>query len=230
MNWFTKTLSSTLGHKILMSLTGLFLISFLIVHLTGNLMLFKPDGGATFNAYAHFMSTNSIVRVAEIILVLGFMLHIYTAWQLTRHNQQTRPQNYAYSRPNANSSWASRNMGIAGSIVLIFLVIHLYNFWFQYKFQANIPLVPGTDYKDMYWLVQKVFIEEWWFAILYIVAMVFLGFHLAHGFESAFQTLGLHHKKYTPLIKNFGVFFAIVVPAGFAAMPIYLLGRYLIIN
>ncbi|EDN66128.1 Succinate dehydrogenase, cytochrome b558 subunit [Beggiatoa sp. PS] len=194
-----------------------------MVHLTGNLMLFKNDGGAAFNAYAHFMSTAEIIRVAEIILVLGFLLHIFTAWLLTRQNQQTRPQHYAYSRPEANSTWTSRNMGIAGSIVLIFLVIHLYNFWFQYKFQADIPLAPGTDYKDMYWLVQKVFLEEWWFSMLYIVAMVFLGFHLAHGFESAFQTLGLHHKKYTPFIKKLGVLFAIAVPAGFVSMPIYFL-------
>ena len=223
MNWLIKTLTSSVGQKILMSLTGFFLISFLMVHLTGNLMLFKNDGGAAFNAYAHFMSTAEIIRVAEIILVLGFLLHIFTAWLLTRQNQQTRPQHYAYSRPETNSTWASRNMGIAGSIVLIFLVIHLYNFWFQYKFQADIPLAPGTDYKDMYWLVQKVFLEEWWFSMLYIVAMVFLGFHLAHGFESAFQTLGLHHKKYTPFIKKLGVLFAIAVPAGFISMPIYFL-------
>jgi succinate dehydrogenase / fumarate reductase, cytochrome b subunit len=222
-NWLIKTLTSSVGQKLLMSLTGFFLISFLMVHLTGNLMLFKDDGGAAFNAYAHFMSTAGIIRVAEIILVLGFLLHIFTAWLLTRHNQQTRPQHYAYSRPQDNCAWASRNMGIVGSIILIFLVIHLYNFWFQYKFQADIPLAPGTNYKDMYWLVQKVFLEEWWFSILYIVAMVFLGLHLAHGFESAFQTLGLNHKKYTPFIKKLGILFAIAVPAGFASMPIYFL-------
>jgi succinate dehydrogenase / fumarate reductase cytochrome b subunit len=220
MNWLTKTLTSSLGQKIIMSLTGLFLISFLMVHLTGNLLLFKEDGGAAFNAYAHFMSTALIIRATEIILVLGFALHIYIAWQLTRHNQQTRPQNYAYNRPDANSSWFSRNMGVAGSIILIFLVIHLYNFWFQYKFHTEIPLAAGTNYKDMYWLVHVVFIQEWWFSILYLIAMVFLGFHLVHGFESAFQTLGIRHKKYTPFIQKLGLLFAIVVPIGFATMPI----------
>ena len=228
MNWFIKTLHSTLGQKILMSLTGLFLISFLIVHLIGNLMLFKFDNGAAFNAYTHFMSNAGIIRVVELLLVLGFVLHIYTAWKLTRHNQQTRPQGYAYSRPDANSSWASRNMGFAGSMVLIFLVIHLYNFWFQYKFQPDIPLAPGTDYKNMYLVVQTMFIQEWWFTILYIIAMIFLGFHLAHGFESAFQTLGIHHKKYTPFIKKLGILFAIIVPAAFAIIPLYILGRYFI--
>ncbi|OQY43947.1 MAG: succinate dehydrogenase [Candidatus Parabeggiatoa sp. nov. 2] len=223
MNWLTKTLTSTVGQKVLMSMTGLFLISFLVVHLTGNLMLFKDDNGVAFNAYAHFMSTAGIIRVAELILVLGFVLHIYTAWRLTRHNRQTRPQDYIYSRPDINSSWFSRNMGITGSVVLIFLLTHLHHFWFKYKFQADIPLAAGTDYKDMYWLAQTFFQQEWWFSILYIVAMVFLGFHLAHAFESAFQTLGIHHKKYTPFLKKLGVLFAIIVPAGFATMPIYFL-------
>ncbi len=221
MNWLTKTLTSSIGQKVLMSITGLFLISFLIVHLTGNLMLFKNDNGAAFNAYAHFMSTAGIIRVAEIVLVLGFLLHIYTAWKLTQHNRQTRPQNYTYSRPDANSSWFSRYAGITGSMIFIFLAIHLHNFWFRYKFQTDIPLAVGTDYKDMYWLAQTVFQQEWWFALLYIIAMIFLGFHLIHGFESAFQTLGIHHKKYTPLVQKLGILFAIAVPVGFAAMPIY---------
>jgi succinate dehydrogenase / fumarate reductase cytochrome b subunit len=223
MQWFINTLTSSIGQKVLMSITGFFLISFLIVHITGNLLLFKADGGAAFNAYAHFMSTALILRIAEIVLILGFGLHIYTAWLLTRHNNMSRPQNYIYNHQEANSSWFSRNMGLAGSIVLIFLLVHLHNFWFRYKFQAEIPLVPGSDYKDMYWLVKTVFIQEWWFSIMYVLAMVFLGFHLVHGFESAFQTLGINHKKYTPLLKKIGLLFAIAVPAGFAAMPISLL-------
>jgi len=223
MNWFTNILYSTVGKKILMSITGLFLISFLLVHLIGNFMLFKPDNGAAFNAYAHFMSTASIVRVAEIILVLAFALHIFIAWKLTRHNRQTRSQSYIYTRPDANSSWTSRNMGFVGGVVLVFLVIHLHNFWFRYKFQVDIPLAAGTDYKDMYWLVHKIFTKEWWFSWMYIVVMILFGFHLAHGFESAFQTLGIHHKKYTPLLKTLGLFIAIAIPAGFAAMPIYFL-------
>ncbi|MCK5664126.1 MAG: succinate dehydrogenase cytochrome b subunit, partial [Thiotrichaceae bacterium] len=178
---------------------------------------------AMFNAYAHFMSTAGIIRIAEIILVLGFVLHIYSAWKLTQYNKQTRPQDYICNRADVNSTWFSRNMGLTGSMVLIFLVTHLHNFWYRYKFQAEIPQAAGTDYNDMYWLVQTVFQQEWWFAILYVVAMVFLGFHLAHAFESAFQTLGINHKKYTPLIQILGVLFAIVVPLSFAAMPLYFL-------
>ncbi|MDM8568713.1 succinate dehydrogenase cytochrome b subunit [Thiotrichales bacterium HSG1] len=225
-NWFIKTINSTLGQKMIMSLTGLFLISFLVIHLTGNLMLFKSDDGASFNAYAHFMSTSSFIKLAEIILVLGFGLHIYTSWRLSRYNKQVRPQNYVYSRPDINTSWTARNMGFLGSMLLIFLLIHLYNFWFKYKFQADIPLVNNGDYKDLYLFVKTTFVEEWWISILYIVAMIFLGLHLAHGFESSLQTLGIQHKKYTPMLKRVGLLFAIIVPIGFAIMPFYFLGKW----
>ncbi|MCK5876170.1 MAG: succinate dehydrogenase cytochrome b subunit [Candidatus Marithrix sp.] len=210
----------------IISLTGLFLISFLIVHLTGNLMLFKDDGGASFNAYANFMSTSSFVKLAEIILILGFGLHIYTAWRLTRYNKQVRPQDYAYNRPDVNSPWIARNMGFIGSMILIFLLIHLYNFWFKYKFQADMSLVNNGDYKNLYLFVKTTFIEEWWISILYVVAMVFVGLHLAHGFESSLQTLGIQHKKYTPMLKKMGLIIAIIIPAGFTIMPLYFLGKY----
>lgn len=223
MNWFTNLLSSSLGQKIIMSVTGLFLIAFLVVHLIGNLLLFKADGGATFNAYAHFMSTAFVIRIAEIILVFGFVIHIYTAWRLNRYNQTIRCQDYIYNCPNANSSWSSRHMGLTGSVVLVFLVVHLHNFWFRYHVQTDLPRVVGTEYKSMYLLTKVIFQQEWWFAVWYIVAMVLLGFHLTHGFASAFQTLGLQHKKYTPLIQTIGLLVAIMVPIGFAAMPLYFL-------
>ncbi|MDM8564282.1 succinate dehydrogenase cytochrome b subunit [Candidatus Halobeggiatoa sp. HSG11] len=223
-NWFVKTINSTLGQKMIMSLTGLFLISFLVIHLTGNLMLFKDDGGASFNAYAHFMSTSSFIKLAEIFLVLGFGMHIYTAWRLTRYNKQVRPQAYAYSRPEVNSPWTARYMGFVGSIMLIFLLIHLYHFWFKYKFQIEVPATG--DYKDLYLLVQTTFVKEWWISVLYIVSMVFFGLHLVHGFESSLQTLGIQHKKYTPMLKKVGLLFAIIVPMGFAVMPLYFIGVY----
>jgi len=228
-NWFIKTINSTLGQKMIMSLTGLFLISFLLVHLTGNLMLFKSDNGAAFNAYANFMSTSSFILLAEIILILGFGFHIYTAWRLTRYNKQVRPQAYIY-HSNVNSSWTARNMGFVGSMILIFLLIHLYNFWFKYKFQTDIPLVANGDYKDLYWFVKMTFTKEWWISILYIVAMVFFGLHLAHGFESSLQTLGIQHKKYTPMLKKVGILIAIVIPASFAIMPLYFLWQFFMGN
>ncbi len=218
-----KIITSSVAQKFLMALTGFFLISFLIVHLTGNFLLFKGDDGVAFNAYTHFMSTTGMIRIIELVLLVGFLLHFYIAWRTTRHNQQTRLQNYFYNNPSASSSWASRNMGLIGLGILIFLIIHLHNFWFRYKFQADIPLVQGTNYKDMLWLVQTIFIKEWWFTIIYILAMILLSFHLIHGFESAFQSLGLNHKKYTPFIKKIGVLFAILIPASFAMIPIMVL-------
>ena len=227
-NWFIRTINSTLGQKMIMSLTGLFLISFLVIHLTGNLMLFKEDGGAAFNAYAHFMSTSSIIKLVELFLVLGFGFHVYTAWRLTKYNKQVRPQDYAYNRSDVNSAWIARNMGFVGSMILIFLLIHLYNFWFKYKFMAGMPMIATGDYKDLYLFVKITFIEEWWISIFYIIAMIFLGLHLAHGFESSLQTLGLYHKKYTPMLKKLGLLFAIIIPAGFAIMPLYFLSQFFI--
>lgn len=225
MSWITQTLTSTIGRKIVMAITGLFLISFLFVHLSGNLLMFRGDGGQAFNEYSHYMSTAGIIRVMEIILILGFVIHIYTSAVLTRRNQGARPQAYAYSNPSANSSWFSRNMGLSGTIVLIFLLVHLQNFWYRYKFHDNIPMknYGGVEIKDMYYLVQTVFRQEWWLSVLYIIAMVLLSFHLIHGFQSAFQTMGLRHVKYMPIIEKAGVVIAILIPAAFAAFPIYFL-------
>jgi succinate dehydrogenase / fumarate reductase, cytochrome b subunit len=225
MSWITQTLTSTIGRKLVMALTGLFLVSFLFVHLSGNLLIFRGDGGQAFNIYSQFMSTAGIIRVLEIILVLGVAIHVYTSVVLTRRNQKARPQGYAYSNPSANSSWFSRNMGLSGSIVFIFLVTHIQNFWYRYKFGDNIPTktYDGVEMRDMYWIVQDTFTNQWWLSMLYILAMVLLSFHLIHGFQSGFQSLGIRHKKYTPIIEKVGLAIAVLVPAGFAAFPLYFL-------
>jgi succinate dehydrogenase / fumarate reductase cytochrome b subunit len=157
-------------------------------------------------------------------MILGFAIHIYTSFVLTRRNQKARPQAYAFSKPSANSNWFSRNMGLSGSLVLIFLLLHLRTFWYTYKF-GDVPLVTyeGTQYKDMAYLVKTVFQQEWWLSIFYVIIMVLLSFHLMHGFASAFQTLGIRHKKYTPLIEKLSIGIAILIPAGFAAFPLYFL-------
>ena len=224
MNWFNRAVTSTIGRKLIMSLTGLFLISFLFVHLSGNFLLFKSDGGDAFNLYSDFMSTALIIRVAEIVLVAGFSLHIYTSYVLTKSNKKARPQQYAYTKPSPGVSWFSRNMGLSGTIVLIFLVTHLQNFWYRYKFGSPpMTTIDGEQYKDMYALVATVFQQEWWFAILYVGAMVLLAFHLNHGFQSAFRTMGLNHPKYLPVVEKAGLALAVLVPAGFASFPLYFL-------
>jgi succinate dehydrogenase / fumarate reductase cytochrome b subunit len=221
MSWFTKTFSGTVGRKIVMSVTGLFLCSFLVVHLVGNLQLFNNDGGASFNLYSHFMANNMIIRFMEIILVLGFGFHIYDALVLTRKNKVARPVGYANNHPEQNSTWSSRNMGLLGTVILVFLIIHLWNFFVPARFGGlEGVVIEDVEYDNLYQRVVESF-QVWWYVAIYVISMVALAYHLIHGFQSGFQTLGLDHKKYTPFIQKFGYAFSIIVCLGFAAIPLY---------
>lgn len=221
MSWFTQALSSTIGKKVIMSLTGFFLITFLVVHVTGNMLLFKDDGGEAFNLYAEFMTTNPMVGLASYILYTGILVHVIYSLILTVYNKRARPVGYKMARPNENSSWKSRNMGILGTMLLIFLIIHMRSFWYEMRF-GSLPTknYAGADVADLYTVVAAAF-SEWWYAALYVLAMIALGYHLAHGFWSAFHTVGLNHKKYMPLLKKAALLFSIIVPLLFASMPIY---------
>ncbi|TGE29488.1 succinate dehydrogenase cytochrome b subunit [Hymenobacter metallicola] len=218
MSWISKTFSSSIGRKIIMAITGLFLCSFLVVHLIGNLQLFKDDGGQAFNVYSHFMGTNPLIRTVEWVLVLGFGFHIYESIVLTQRNKTARGGNYVSNHAEQNSPWQSRNMGLLGTIILIFLLVHLYNFFYRARFGELDPDINNND--DLYTLVATSF-KQLWYVILYVAAQIALGYHLIHGFRSAFQTLGLNHRKYTPAIKFVGYAFSVIVSAGFAAMPLY---------
>lgn len=222
MSWVTKTFTSTLGRKLLMALTGLFLILFLIGHVSGNMLLFKDDGGQAFNEYAKFMTTNPAVKILSYLTYISIIAHVVYAIILSAKNKKARPIGYAESKASTNSTWNSRNMGILGTIILIFIVVHLQNFWAEMHW-GGIPVVnyESCEYKDLYSVVYGAF-SNIGLVALYVVAMAFLGFHLNHGFASAFQTLGLNHKKYTPAIKFIGTAFSIIVPALFASMPIYI--------
>ncbi len=221
MNWFLKTLSSSIGRKVLMALTGIFLILFLIVHVAGNLQLFNDDGGRAFNLYSHFMTNNPIIMIIAYVLYICLLLHIIMSAYITWQNYKARPVGYAVNNQSVNSTWSSRNMGFLGSLVFIFLVVHLQNFWYKVHWHM-VPTVTynGTQYEDLYTQVIYAF-QNLWIVILYVIGMVALAYHLVHGFQSSFQTLGLNHRKYTIIIKVVGVLFAIIVPALFAAMPLY---------
>ena len=184
--------SSSLGKKYLMAITGLFLCSFLIIHFLGNIALFTNP--VQFNEYTRFMSSNPIIRVMEIVLVLGFLTHIIDAIILTRANKKAQPVKYAMNKNK--SSWYSRNMGLTGTIILVFLILHLQSFWYEYKFGEVLMTVDsnGNEIKDMFTIVKTAF-SEWWYSAIYILAMILLGSHLNHGFQSAFQSVGLRHKK-----------------------------------
>ena len=221
MNWFTRLLSSTLGRKLFMAFTGLFLILFLVVHLIGNLQLLKTDGGQAFNVYAKFMTSNPVIVTISYINYACILIHVIWAILLTKRNRDARgPERYAVSKNS--SPWTSRNMGILGTLIFIFLIIHLRGFWAQMHW-GGIPTktYDGEEVKDLYAVVDLAYSTVWYVAI-YVISMAILAFHLWHGFASAFQTLGLNHLKYNPLIKFVGQTFAIIVPALFALIPIWM--------
>lgn len=225
--WFGRFITSSIGKKLIMALTGLFLISFLAVHLVGNLQLIMSADGQPFNEYAYFMTTNPVIKFTSYGLYAGILLHAIQGFLLWKKNHDARgPVGYAVkANRTAGASKASFRMGALGTVILIFIVVHMVQFWFQMKFTDNVAMVTyaGADHavKDLYTLVASVYTNIW-FVIFYVVAMIFIAFHLFHGFESAFQTLGLNHKKWTPLIKTVGRAYSIIVPLGFAAIPIFM--------
>ena len=217
---------SSLGRKYLMALSGLFLCTFLIVHCIGNLQLFKDDGGQAFNEYTYFMTHNPLIKIVAYVNYALILLHIINGFILLSANKKARPQAYANVDQSKSSTWSSRNMGILGTLILVFLIVHMRSFWFEMKF-GSIPVImyDGSDiaYKDMYKIVVEAFSQAW-YVVLYVISMIALAFHLFHGFQSAFQTFGINHHRYTPIIKVIGVgVFAIIIPALFAAMPLFFL-------
>ncbi|MFA6596925.1 MAG: succinate dehydrogenase cytochrome b subunit [Ignavibacteriaceae bacterium] len=216
MSWFTDFTNSSLGKKFIMALTGVLLMMFLIVHFIGNMMLYF--GPAVFQTYVETLETvKPAVRVIEILLALIFIFHIYNAIKLWWENKKASPQKYAVNASRENSDIFSRSMAITGSVIFIFLAIHLSTFWATFNFGTH----PETEY-PFYTIVSDWFRDPV-YSIFYFIAMGFLGFHLNHAFQSAFQTFGLNHKKYTPLIKKLGTAFALVMALGFASIPIYFL-------
>jgi succinate dehydrogenase / fumarate reductase, cytochrome b subunit len=202
-----------------MALTGLFLILFLVVHLIGNLQLLKSDEGQAFNLYSKFMTSNPLIITISVLNFTFIAIHIIWSAILTRRNRAARgPVGYVVNRNS--STLTSRNMGILGTLVLIFLVIHLKGFWYQTHF-GNIPLVDyeGAKAKNLFAVVNEAY-SQIWFVVVYVVSMAIVGFHLYHGFGSAFQTLGLNHVKYNPMIRFVGVAFSVIVPLLFALIPI----------
>jgi len=198
----------------MMGLSGLFLCSFLVVHLFINLFLFKQDGGATFDVYGEFMATYPLIRPLEWILFGGFLLHAFVGIWLWITNRQARPERYAVNRASENSTLASRIGFITGAFVLVFLVVHINTFFVKSRF--------FPDGRTMYEIVVQAF-QSPVYVGFYVVALVFLAYHLRHGFQSAFQTLGIRFEKYQPLIDAVGVVFWLLIPLAFAALPLYFL-------
>jgi succinate dehydrogenase / fumarate reductase cytochrome b subunit len=211
-------LKTSIGKKVIMGLTGLFLITFLVVHCFINALIFFNDGGLMFNIGAAFMAHNWIIRAGEIVLFFGLIVHIVQSLILTLENKKARPIGYAKIDGPANSSWYSRSMGLLGTLLLIFLIIHLIHFWVKSRF-TGLPGEDANGNENLYAVMQTTF-SMLWVVVLYTLSMISLAYHLLHGFQSSFQTLGLNHKLYTPIIKKTGIAFSIIIPFIFALMPI----------
>jgi succinate dehydrogenase / fumarate reductase, cytochrome b subunit len=218
MNWFFKTFTYSIGKKLIMGATGLFFVLFLIEHVAANFLLFNDDGGVEYNLYSHTLTHNVIIgpimKLIEIVLFASFIIHIIDGTTLWIQNRRARGQGYVMQRKSQSSQWTSRNMMLTGAIIFIFLVIHLSTFFYPYRFTDSVP--------NLYDRVKEEFSSPL-FTGFYVFAMVFLAFHLQHGFSSAFQTLGMRNPKYFPFLKKLGLVLSILICAGFAAQPLYFL-------
>lgn len=241
--------------KYWMAFTGLFLCLFMLGHLLGNLQLLGSgyEGQLQFNEYAVFMTTNPAVKLLSYVTYFSILFHAVDGLMLTIANRKARPQAYAYNKPSANSIWSSRNMGILGTVILVYIVVHMQNFWYEYKFgetpfmfseSGSDPILQdgsvvkggviengevvfqgqilGDAMRDLYTVVLDGF-QNPILVAFYVLGMIAIAFHLVHGFQSGFQSLGLRNKKYSPLITNVGYAFAIIVPTLFAIIPVYML-------
>lgn len=218
LHWLVRLFSSSIGRKFVMALSGLGLCGFLVVHLAGNLFLYH--GPEAFNKYALALHEQEWLPLAEAGLFALFILHIYLAFSLTLENRLKRSVAYGKKESkivgkasiNPPSNW----MFISGAVVLGFLILHISD--------MKLHVRPDVKYVDEHdtapYLNTLAVLSNPISQIVYIVGTIFLGFHLAHGFSSAFQSLGLNHPKYMPLIKIVGILFAVVIAAGFCSLPI----------
>lgn len=259
MSDIRRTFDSSLGKKLVMALTGLFLSIFLVVHLSGNLQLFNQDNGKGFNEYSYFMTHFPPIKVVSYLLYFSILLHAFYAIILTVQNKKARPVAYAH-QSKSPATWSSKNMGILGSILFLFIVIHMGDFWFKYHRdewfknhdgskiaykeyrtdlrtgeQISATVLPEGHYeyvkyvqgdveivraKDLQNRVVVAFSNPL-YVLFYVIAMLALAYHLYHGFQSSFQSVGWNHRKYTPIIKFVGTWiFAVLIPLGFASMPV----------
>ena len=204
---------SSIVRKFIMALSGLFLIIFLITHLAIN-SLTLASSKDLFNEAAHFMATNPIIYAMQYVLALGFIIHIGMGIKLTIQNKRARSQEYVYNKMSKNTDLSSRSMIVSGGLVIVFLALHLRDYFYQMKF---VGLPEGTTDYD---LVVNLFTNPYYTAV-YVIAFIVLGVHLNHGFKSAFQSMGANHKKYNPLIKIVSTVYSIVIALGFSTIAIF---------
>ncbi len=227
MKW-SEFFTSSVGRKFVMGLTGLFLITFLIIHVSINACIFadlpifdENDNGSVFNRAAHFMGSTILIRIMEVGLFAGIILHIVQGYMLELKNRSARSVGYAVNLGERGSKWYSRSMGLLGTIILLFLVIHITHFWVKARITHDLQPVTynGVEMHNMFEEMKMVFSQAW-VVILYVLGCISLAYHLAHGFQSAFRTVGVHNRKYNQLLTSIGYGFSIIVSLVFALMPV----------
>jgi succinate dehydrogenase / fumarate reductase cytochrome b subunit len=225
MTW-KQVFTSSVGKKLVMGLTGISLVLFLVVHAGINACVFADlvnpnENGEMFNKAAHFMGSTVLIRILEIGLFAGIILHIYQGYLLTLENNQKRAVGYAVTYKDG-SKWYSRSMGLLGTLILIFLILHLYHFWVKARFTPDeIASVTynNVEMHNMFILMQTVF-SEWWIIAVYTAGCISLAYHLAHGFQSAFRTMGVYNNRYTTMLTSIGYAYSIIIALAFILMPI----------
>lgn len=210
-------LKTSVGKKMLMSISGLFLILFLLLHLSLNLLAIFDDTGQLFIDASEFMEKNAFIFIMQFVLAGGFIIHIFYGTWLTYQNRKTRPVPYEV-KTKTDVSWSSQNMWITGALIFGFLILHLYNYFYKLKFTDLIESGQMNEYE----LVKSIFqVENWPYSVLYIVWFIILGLHLNHSLQSGFQTLGLNNQKWINRLKWISSIYAIIISVGFSTITLY---------
>ncbi|WP_147203241.1 succinate dehydrogenase cytochrome b subunit [Segetibacter aerophilus] len=228
MTW-KQMFTSSIGQKLTMALTGLFLITFLIVHVGLNACIWANDGGQMFNTGANFMSSMLVIRIMEIGLFAGIIIHVIQGLLLFFENKSKRKIGYAIEYGERGSKWYSRSMGLLGTLLLLFLIMHIYHFWVPSRLGGMWNIKPleevdytnglGKQYHNLYAEMINVF-QNPIVVILYVLGCISLAYHLMHGFESAFRTIGVHNNRYLKMLRYVGRGYSIIISIAFAMMPI----------
>lgn len=209
-------LGSTVGKKYLMGITGLIWAGFVLAHMAGNLLIFVSSDA--YNVYGHTLVSGNIIFIAEAVLVLALIVHVYTAISLTIHNRAAKQSRYAVAASGKKKvSLASRTMAVQGTLILAFVIYHLATFKFGTYYETT---VNGVVMRDLHKLIVEVFQNPAYVA-LYLVSLLLLGFHLSHGVGSTFQSLGLMNGTYRNAFHKLSIAYAIIVAAGFISQPLY---------
>lgn len=224
MTW-KQVFTSSVGMKLTMALTGISLVLFLVVHAGLNACIWANDNGEMFNKAAHFMGSTVVIRILEVGLFVFLFSHIIQGLVLEGYNRSKRGSvGYAVNYGNKGSKWYSRSMGLLGTLLLLFLIMHLIHFWVPSRFTGLDPVtIDGKPHHNLFKEMVVVFTHPQYglyIVILYVLGCISLGYHLAHGFQSAFRTLGVSNKRYQQMLISLGYGYSVIITIAFAAMPI----------